>query len=124
AVGSGTEIHHVQVNTTLDDCFEWFGGTVDAHHLVCNNAGDDMFDVDEGYVGTISEAFGRQVNPVSSDPNGFELDSHSGGTNTPITTVSAMNVTLCGTGDEEQALTYGMVLRENLEGEFSNIYVS
>ena len=35
-----------------------------------------------------------------------------------------MNVTLCGTGDEEQALTYGMVLRENLEGEFSNIYVS
>jgi hypothetical protein len=35
------------------------------------------------------------------------------------------NVTLCGTGVEElSGLTYGMVLRENVTGEFSNIVVS
>ena len=48
SVGSGTTISHVQVNTALDDCFEWFGGTVNADHLLCNNEGDDMFDTHSG----------------------------------------------------------------------------
>lgn len=122
-VGSGTTIHHVQVNTTLDDCFEWFGGAVRADHLVCNNAGDDMFDGDEGWTGTLDTALGIAVEPLSEDPNGFEMDSDKGGKE-PTTNITATNVTLCGSGKEVGGVTYGMVLRELLEGTFSNIVIS
>ena len=54
SVGSGTVIENIMVNTTQDDCFEWFGGTVNATNLICNNGGDDMFDADQGYTGTIA----------------------------------------------------------------------
>ncbi len=122
-VGSGTTIHHVQVSTTLDDCFEWFGGAVDADHLVCFNPGDDMFDGDEGWRGTLDTAVGIAIDPVSDDPNGFEMDSSLGDL-APTSDITATNVTLCGSGDEEAGLTYGMVLRELLEGTFSNIVIS
>ncbi len=123
SIGSGTTINHIQVNTTYDDCYEWFGGTVKVDHMVCNNGGDDMFDGDQGFRGTIDTAFGRQVKPLSSDPNGFEMDSDLGG-NTPTSNIKAMNVTLAGTGKDEEVLGYGMVLRENLTGAFSNLVIS
>lgn len=51
-VGSGTEISHVEVYCNFDDGIEWFGGTVNGDHLQVVFAGDDAFDVDEGYRGT------------------------------------------------------------------------
>lgn len=43
---------------------------------------------------------------------------------TPATDVTASNVTLCGSGREEAALTYGLVLREQVRGTLDNIVVS
>ena len=43
-VGAATEIHHVQVSYADDDAFEWFGGTVNARHLVAYGTTDDEFD--------------------------------------------------------------------------------
>jgi hypothetical protein len=120
SVGSGTTLDHIEVNTTLDDCFEWFGGTVDASYLICNNGGDDMFDVDTGYRGELSYLFGRQVYPISSDPNGFEMDSSNSG-NTPVTRVTASNATLCGLGEAGANTAFGMVLREGLTGTLDNV---
>jgi hypothetical protein len=120
SVGSGTKLSYIQVNTTLDDGFEWFGGRVDAHHLVVNNAGDDMFDVDTGYQGDIDTIFGRQVVPLTSDPNGFEWDSDLAQDATPHTIVTLTNATLCGTG-ELGAPNFGMVLRENVRGSIDNL---
>lgn len=51
-VGSGTEFHHVEVYCNFDDGIEWFGGTVNGHHLQVVFQGDDVFDADEGYRGT------------------------------------------------------------------------
>ena len=51
-VGTGTEFHHVEVYCNFDDGIEWFGGTVNGHHLEVVFAGDDVFDADEGYRGT------------------------------------------------------------------------
>jgi hypothetical protein len=51
-VGSGTEFHHVEVYCNFDDGIEWFGGTVNGDHLNVVFAGDDSFDVDQGYGGT------------------------------------------------------------------------
>ena len=123
SVGSGTTLDHIAVNTTLDDCFEFFGGTVDASYLVCNNGGDDMFDTDQGYRGTLSYLFGRQVESSSSDPNGFEMDSDLGGAE-PATDLKAEHATLCGTGETGTNTSRGMVLRENLLGELDDIMVT
>ncbi len=51
-VGTGTEFHHIEVYANFDDGMEWFGGTVNGHHLQVVFAGDDVFDVDQGYRGT------------------------------------------------------------------------
>ena len=119
--GSGTVIENVMVNTTLDDCFEWFGGGFTSKNLVCNNGGDDMFDADQGFVGTIENAFGRQVVQDSEDPNGFEMDSHTDNRE-PFTNVTATNVTMCGVAGG-LSTSRGMVLRESLRGAFDNIVV-
>jgi len=125
--GSDTVISHVEVNTTLDDGFEFFGGVLDADHLVVNNAGDDMFDFDTGWRGTIDTAFGRQVVPTTDDPNGFEWDSSNAGAsetpgNVPATNAKAVNVTLCGTGQLGKP-NFGAVLREKITGSIDNLAV-
>jgi hypothetical protein len=51
-VGTGTDFHHVEVYANFDDGIEWFGGTVNGDHLNVVFAGDDSFDVDQGYRGT------------------------------------------------------------------------
>jgi hypothetical protein len=100
-VGSGTEIHHVQVSYSDDDSFEWFGGTVNAHHLVCFGGTDDEFDTDFGYTGKIQFAFGMK-DPNTWDPtgetNGFESDNDGSSTSTatPYTAPVFSNVTLIG----------------------------
>ena len=124
SVGSGTTIDHIMVSNTLDDGYEWFGGTVNASHLISNNAGDDMFDMDQGYSGHLQFLFGRQVNPISSNPNGFECDSSNDGA-TPTTTPTVSNVTLCGLGSvAANGETIGAVFRERLEGNYSNLILT
>lgn len=66
-VGDGTIVDHIDVYSVFDDCFEWFGGTVNSHHLMCSHAGDDGFDTDEGHTGVTQ--FGVYI-----APNYNELD--------------------------------------------------
>ncbi|WP_294822352.1 hypothetical protein [uncultured Flavobacterium sp.] len=86
AVGSGTIINHIQVSWGLDDAYEWFGGTVNATHLVAFSNDDDSFDFDWGYRGNISKAISiANKNSTHSgttsvpDSNGIELDNNAGG---------------------------------------------
>ncbi|MEZ4221301.1 MAG: hypothetical protein R3B13_10240 [Polyangiaceae bacterium] len=123
SVGSKTVLENIMISNTLDDCFEWFGGTVNGKYLVCNNGGDDMFDMDQGYSGNLQFLFGRQVTPLSSNPNGFECDSDNGGA-TPVSKPNVSNVTLCGTGSAGTDVAFGGVLRENLEGKYMNLLIT
>lgn len=59
-VGSGTTVSYVQVHEGQDDGFEWFGGTVDGDHLIATAQGDDGFDVDVGFTGSIEYALNVQ----------------------------------------------------------------
>jgi hypothetical protein len=101
SVGDGTELHHVQVSYAFDDGFEWFGGTVNAHHLVVFGGTDDEFDTDFGYRGKVQFAFGLR-DEFYSDPtgqsNGFESDNDGSSTSTatPYTRPVFTNVTLVG----------------------------
>ncbi|MEM1030068.1 MAG: hypothetical protein AAGN82_06945 [Myxococcota bacterium] len=123
AVGNGTTIDHVMVRNTLDDGFEWFGGTVNATHLIAFNAGDDYFDADEGYVGNLQFLFGISNTPLSEDPNGFEMDSKTDNTDVARDTAPTIwNVTLCGpSGGTDTG--FGMVLREGFKGAINNAIV-
>jgi hypothetical protein len=81
-VGSGTTIDYVQVVRGLDDAFEFFGGTVNAKHLVAYNCADDDFDLDDGYRGKIQFAISVK-DPKFTDAKGttgdvsnnFEVDN-------------------------------------------------
>jgi hypothetical protein len=56
AVGSGTVVSNVQVYSTYDDGFEFFGGAVSPTNLIALYVRDDSFDFSDGYVGTIQNA--------------------------------------------------------------------
>lgn len=76
-VGSGTVIDFVQVSYGGDDGFEWFGGTVDAKHLVSLATWDDDFDTDFGWRGNVQWGVAVRA-PFVADQSGstsFESDS-------------------------------------------------
>mgnify|MGYP003340081395 CR=1 FL=1 len=50
-LGRNTEVHHVESLNALDDGIENWGGTVNFKYLSIWNAGDDSFDLDQGWRG-------------------------------------------------------------------------
>jgi hypothetical protein len=84
-VGSGTLVDYVQVRQSTDDCFEFFGGTVNAKHLVCQHNGDDGIDWDNGYRGKLQFVIVQQDPAIAEDTNGFEGDNDAAAsTSTPL----------------------------------------
>ena len=140
AVGRGTKLSHLQSLYGLDDAFEWFGGAVDATHLVSYEAGDDHFDMSEGFVGRTQFLIAYQSVRViprsaagspSGDPQGIENDGcqasnclNAAGNNAePHTLPVVANFTLVGTGAgvvDATAGGYGMVLRRGTGGHYVN----
>jgi hypothetical protein len=99
AVGAGTTVDYVQVSYAGDDAFEWFGGTVNAKHLIAYRALDDDFDTDNGFAGNVQHALSVRDPQVSdiSGSNGFESDNNAAGDNTlPKTAPTFSNVTIVG----------------------------
>lgn len=102
SVGSATEINYVQVSMCNDDGFEWFGGTVNAKHLVSYRNLDDDFDTDYGFSGNIQ--YGLVVrdpniadNPAISTSEAFESDNDAtGSAATPQTNATFSNITAVG----------------------------
>ena len=98
-VGSGTEVEFVQVSFSNDDSYEWFGGTVNAKHLIAYKGWDDDFDTDFGYTGKLQFLLSVRDKNIAdtSDSNGFESDNDGdGSSNTPLTKPVFSNVTLIG----------------------------
>jgi hypothetical protein len=80
-VGSGTQIDHVQVSFSGDDAYEWFGGTVDAKHLIAYRTTDDDFDTDFGFRGRVQFGVGIKDPDLwdalaGGASNGFESDNN------------------------------------------------
>lgn len=141
AVGSGTKLSYLQTLAGLDDSFEWFGGTVNADHLVSYDSGDDHFDMSEGFRGRVQHIVGLQTRSygsgdirtgagsASSDPQGIENDGCEGsgcanGRDTPpFTSPVVANFTLVGTGDAATSGSsggVGMMLRRGTAGYYVN----
>ncbi|HCX10475.1 MAG TPA: hypothetical protein DHU81_09040, partial [Hyphomonas sp.] len=116
-VGSGTDVDYVQVHNNLDDGIEWFGGTVNAKHVVITGAGDDSLDWTDGWQGKLQFAAVRSTVPSSDDPRGIEADNRDGENDkTPFSSPSVSNFTLVGTDGNQQ----GILLRRGTQGNIVN----
>ncbi len=98
-VGNGTEIDYVQVSYSGDDSYEFFGGTVNAKHLVAFKAVDDDFDTDFGFSGNVQFGVAMRDSTIAdkSNSNGFESDNDATGTDdNPRTNAVFSNMTIVG----------------------------
>ncbi len=121
AVGRGTVISHVEVFYNFDDGFEFFGGTVNADHLVSAFCGDDNIDTDEGFRGFLQFIFS-----IQEDTTGDRFGEHDGGTvpedGSPFATPIYSNVTAIGRGAKTLggAAQQALILRDNGGGAYFN----
>ncbi|MFQ3575291.1 MAG: hypothetical protein SNJ77_02535 [Cytophagales bacterium] len=78
-VGSGTTVEKVMISYSNDDAFEFYGGTVNASHLISFRTTDDDFDFTMGYNGTVSHLLSLRHQFVSdfSGSKSFEIDTHT-----------------------------------------------
>jgi len=74
-VGSGTLIENIEVIANQDDGIEFFGGTVNVSNALVWAQGDDAFDVDQAYSGTLDNFI--YVAGADSD-HGLEIDGPEG----------------------------------------------
>ncbi|WP_039916368.1 hypothetical protein [Cellvibrio mixtus] len=131
AVGSKTILDYVQSYAAQDDAFEWFGGAVNAKHLVAVGTSDDAFDFTDGYVGNIQ--FALSVHPTGVGGNNcIEADNTGTGRAddiTPLTKVRVSNLTCVtnnvaknqGTTPSPDGDSLGLLIRE---GFFIELYNS
>jgi len=138
AVGSGTTLEYLQAIAGLDDAFEWFGGAADGRYLVSYDAGDDHFDMSEGFAGRLQFLVAYQNRIVvprptagntSQDPQGIENDGCAGANcvtgqdSEPFTIPLVTNFTLVGFPTGVTPPTgggRGMVLRRGTGGYYVN----
>jgi hypothetical protein len=116
-VGDATVLDYIQVAQGNDDAFEFFGGTVNAKHLVAHVADDDAFDFDFGYSGHIQFAVSvlDASQGYSANPNGIESDNDGqGSSNTPRTQALISNITVLGLNDSTDARTANLLSGANL----------
>ena len=94
-VGDGTEVDYIQVHNNLDDGVEFFGGTVNAKHVVLTGNADDSLDWTDGWQGSIQYLVIDQG--ADAGDNGIEADNREGDENaTPRSRPKIANMTITG----------------------------
>ena len=124
-VGRGTVVDFVQVKHNKDDGIEFFGGTVDAKHLLLTGIGDDSMDWVLGWSGRIQYAVIQQSGDDAD--NGFEGDNNGSNNDLlPRSNPQIYNVTLIGDPDtnEGNESDDGFELREGTAGTIRNFIVT
>ena len=123
-VGDRTEVDFVQVHLNKDDGVEFFGGTVNAKHVVCTGIADDSFDWTDGWTGKgqfwIAQQRGDDADQgIEADNNGENNDL------TPVSNPTLFNLTLIGDPDTDQGdeSDIGILLREGTRARIANSIV-
>ncbi|PCJ26879.1 MAG: hypothetical protein COA96_04425 [SAR86 cluster bacterium] len=119
AVGSGTNIDFIQVHNNSDDGVEFFGGTVNAKHIVLTGNEDDGLDWTLGWNGNVQFVAVRQG---SSSEHCIEADNNDDNNDaTPRSNPTISNMTCAGGFDDDGE---GIRLREGTSATLTNIVVS
>lgn len=102
-VGSGTKIDYVVSFKGGDDGMEFFGGTVNASHLVSVDSEDDGIDFADGWSGT-----GEYWVSINSSKSGIEGSNNGdNGSAAPMTNAKLKNLTVYGMGEKAVYLKEG-----------------
>ncbi len=132
ACGRGTSIDFLHAHAGLDDCIEWFGGSVNSKHLIASACGDDGFDSQLGTTGAVQYAFMAQDRNAlaSGGSNGIESDNNENGFDfgPPRTTMHYCNMTLCGEAEQGGGVIdndqRGMLMRRGTSLHVANTIVA
>jgi hypothetical protein len=121
-VGRGTVIDYLQVHMNKDDAIEFFGGTVNAKHMLFTGIADDGVDWDLGYVGNVQYVV--NIKSTLNDENDGNLllegDNHPQNYDLlPRCNPQVYNITAIGTGSTTVG-AYGAVMRRGTAGKVHN----
>ncbi len=98
-MGSGTILDYIQVHNGADDGIEFYGGTVNAKHLVLTGNDDDALDWTTGFVGKLQHIL---IDQTSSGDNCIEADNlGSNPIATPRSIPTVSNLTCIGSPDQK-----------------------
>ncbi len=123
-VGRGTQVDYVQVKMNRDDGVEFFGGTVDARHIVLNAIRDDSLDWTFGWTGRVQYLVVQQRGDDAD--MGIEADNNDINNNLlPRANPTIYNMTLIGDptrtfGNESNV---GILLRRGTAATIRNTVV-
>ncbi|MBF7071937.1 hypothetical protein ISG33_00805 [Glaciecola sp. MH2013] len=123
-VGSGTTIDFLQVHANADDGIEFFGGSVNAKHVVLTSIQDDSVDWDNGYMGKLQYVYVEHAADGTDANRGIEGDG-DGGDGTAFSQPKIANLTIIGNGfDTADADSEGVLLRDQTGANIINMLVT
>ena len=117
-VGSGTTINNITVTDSADDGIEIWGGNVNLSDISITGAMDDSFDVDSGYIGTVTNLTVTQTSATAA-----LIEMTNGGDATKQRTNWTLNgATL--TASANQAKEGGLYFKDSdVTGTFSDVII-
>ncbi len=124
AVGSGTQVDHIQVHANGDDGVEFWGGAVNLKYVYLSDNFDDSWDWTNGWTGKAQFVFITHEDGQAN--RGIEADSHKGTGDTPVSNPTLSNVTILSGVDVENASGdkgEGILLRVATAGALHNVLV-
>lgn len=124
--GTGTVADHLQAIYGLDDCFEWFGGTMNTKYIVGGLCADDYADFQLGTTGKVQYGLFYQ-NPDARGNRGVEGDnSEYNAASTPFSNPTFYNMTFVGSANPgfDEPSSPGIFLRRAARGTFNNMVVA
>ncbi len=124
--GTKTKAEFLQATYGLDDSFEWFGGTMNASHLIGGLGADDYIDFQLGFTGKIQYGIFYQ-DEDSTGNRGLEGDNseYNQGA-TPLSLPVMYNLTFIGSGvpGYDEASSPGVYLRRGAGARLHNALVT
>ncbi|WP_031427183.1 hypothetical protein [Flavimarina sp. Hel_I_48] len=123
-VGNGTTVEYIEAFKGTDDGVEFFGGTVNANHIVVIDCEDDSIDYTEGYSGTLTDVYIRhgEEHDHGIEADGYSPDSGNNANPEYFANPIFENFTINGIGENNGLRA--ILLREGTQGTFTNFVVN
>lgn len=116
-IGSQTNVDYIEVFEGADDGVEFFGGTVEATHVILRNAQDDSLDWTEGWTGGITDLY---IETSADSDKVIEADGNEDDNSAmPLSSPTITNFTAIGIGSAQGA--EAIRLRRGTEATFINL---
>lgn len=117
-VGSGTIVEYIESYSNSDDGIEIFGGTVNLKHVIAANCGDDAFDFDSGWRGSVQFLVAYEMEDTGGEHDGADGPDK---TDAPFNDVKISNLTLVGRLQDASGTGRRlMTLRQNAGAKYQN----